>query len=196
MPISSKIILWFDRRFPHFGLRQILDHALIRKLRAQGAHIGQHCRIYSPLTSTEPYLITMGDWVGIAGGVKLLTHDAVARKLRAHRPLAQSFGRITIGDDCFIGENAVLLPGTTLGSHCIVAAGAIVRGTFPANSLVAGNPAKVIGRASLLLKLFDKRASTLDTFGLPEKARRAKILAHFRNEDAMHSKLTVIKHKI
>ncbi len=51
---------------------------------------------------------------------------------------------ITIEDDVWIGANAVILPGVTIGSHCVIAAGAVVTKDVPTHSLVAGVPAKVI----------------------------------------------------
>ncbi|MBT1166995.1 acyltransferase [Bifidobacterium simiarum] len=49
-----------------------------------------------------------------------------------------------IGQDCFIGYGAVILPGTHLGKQCIVGANAVVSGDFPDYSVIAGVPAKVI----------------------------------------------------
>lgn len=51
---------------------------------------------------------------------------------------------ITIGDNCFIGMNSIILKGTTLGDNVVVGAGSVVHGTFPDNCIVAGNPAKII----------------------------------------------------
>jgi len=49
-----------------------------------------------------------------------------------------------IGSYCFIGANALILPGIKIGDHCIVAAGSVVNKDVPDRSLVAGNPSKVI----------------------------------------------------
>ncbi|MBT1160453.1 acyltransferase [Bifidobacterium sp. SO1] len=51
---------------------------------------------------------------------------------------------IHIGRNCFIGCNSIILKGTVLGDGCVVGAGAVVSGNFPANSVIAGNPARVI----------------------------------------------------
>ncbi len=51
---------------------------------------------------------------------------------------------ITIGNDCFIGMNSIILKGTTLGNNVVVGAGSVVHGTFPDNCIIAGNPAKII----------------------------------------------------
>ena len=53
---------------------------------------------------------------------------------------------ITIGDDCWIGGRAVILPGVTLGDNVVVGAGAVVTKSFPSNVVIAGNPAKIIKR--------------------------------------------------
>lgn len=51
---------------------------------------------------------------------------------------------ITIGDDCWIGGGAVICPGVTIGNRVVVAAGAVVTKDIPDDTLVGGNPAKVI----------------------------------------------------
>lgn len=165
---------------------QASDAATVELLRARGVRIGQGCRIYTLEFSTEPYLVSLGDRVGVSGGVKFLTHDGAAHLLRRQRPMVQVLGLIEVGNDCFIGENAILLPGTRLGDGCIVGAGAVVRGDVPANSLVAGNPGRVVGRASLLLKRMERSDNALDTFGLPEAERRAVIERHFAAKGQPH----------
>jgi len=51
---------------------------------------------------------------------------------------------IIIEDESWIGANSVVLPGVTVGKHCIIAAGSIVTKTIPEYSVVAGNPARII----------------------------------------------------
>jgi len=164
------------------------DARTVELLRRRGVRIGEGCRIYSLEFSTEPYLVSLGDRVGVSSGVKFVTHDGAAHLLRRERPRIQFLGPIAVGDDCFIGENAILLPGTRLGDGCIVGAGAVVRGEIPANSLVAGNPGRVVGRASLLLQRGAGGDNALDTFGLPEFERRAVIERHFDIKGQHHGK--------
>ena len=56
----------------------------------------------------------------------------------------QTGGTITIGDDVWIAANVVILANVTVGSHSIIAAGAVVTKNVPQYSIVAGVPAKVI----------------------------------------------------
>ena len=145
----------------------------VARLRARGVRIGEGCVIHTEQFSTEPYLVTLGDRVGISGGVKFLAHDGAAWLLRQRRPSAQAFGAIAVGDDCYIGENALLL------------AGAVVRGRFPDNSVIAGNPAKVAGRASLLVELLDRSDTTLDTLHLDGEQRRRLVLQRVTAEGSL-----------
>lgn len=51
---------------------------------------------------------------------------------------------VVIGDGCWLGAGAIILPGTRLGRNVVVAGGAVVRGEFPDHSVIAGVPAKIV----------------------------------------------------
>jgi acetyltransferase-like isoleucine patch superfamily enzyme len=53
-------------------------------------------------------------------------------------------GNVRLGACCFVGYRACILPGVQLGQHCIVGANSVVTRSFPAYSMVAGIPARVI----------------------------------------------------
>jgi maltose O-acetyltransferase len=63
----------------------------------------------------------------------------------AERRHGLEFGRpISIGDDCWIGGQAIIFPGVTIGHRCIIGAGSVVTKDVPDDSTVAGNPARVV----------------------------------------------------
>lgn len=106
--------------------------------------IGQGTKTASQLKTAEPYLITIGDNVTISHGVDFITHDNSVCKIYgvAH----DLYGRITVGNNCFIGAHAVIMYGVTLAENVIVGAGSVVtKSVTQSNVIVAGNPAKVIG---------------------------------------------------
>ncbi|MGP8173715.1 MAG: acyltransferase [Terracidiphilus sp.] len=61
-------------------------------------------------------------------------------------------GNIAIGKNCFLGLRSAIMPGVTLGDHCIVGINAVVTKSFPAYSMIAGSPAVLIKRYSLTEK--------------------------------------------
>jgi acetyltransferase-like isoleucine patch superfamily enzyme len=109
-----------------------------------GVKVGKDCRLFSSNFGSEGYLIEIGNHVTITDGVQFITHDGGIWVFRAEDPEADVFGKIIIGDNVFIGINAIILPGVTLGPNTVVGAGSVVTKSFSGNGVIAGNPAKVI----------------------------------------------------
>lgn len=91
--------------------------------------------------------IFIGDNTNIGGNVKILDNDfhpieAEDRLLDKKEKIGCA--EISIGRNCFIGCNALILKGTKIGDNSVVGAGAVVCGQYPANCVIAGNPAKII----------------------------------------------------
>ena len=63
-----------------------------------------------------------------------------------HNVFFDSPEQVNIGKNCFIGCNSIILKGTVLGDGCVVGAGAVVAGKYGDNSVIAGNPARVVKR--------------------------------------------------
>jgi len=87
--------------------------------------------------------IKIGDDVQLGPGVHIYTAthpvDPGIRKSGVEYGLA-----ITIGNNVWIGGNAVICPGIGIGDNSVIAAGSVVTKNFPANVVVGGNPAKII----------------------------------------------------
>ena len=105
--------------------------------------IGDHTRIGLHNTIIGP--VKIGDNVNLAQGITVtaLNHNFNDPSKRIDEQ-GVSTNAVTIGNDIWIGANAVILPGVSIGNHSVVAAGAVVTKDVPAHTLVAGVPAKVI----------------------------------------------------
>ena len=65
---------------------------------------------------------------------------------------------ITVGDNVYIGNNVIILPGVNIGSNVVIGAGAVVSKDIPGNSLAVGVPAKVIKTADEYLEKLKKES--------------------------------------
>jgi len=162
-----------------FRLKISSNSGKIRYLRKQGMRIGENCFFATTSFSTEPYLIEIGDHVGIAGGTMFITHDGAIWCFRDELVNADVFGKIKVGNNVFIGSNCTILPNTVIGNNCIVGAGSIVRGTFPDNSVIIGNPAKVIFGMSMQRFFYLQNQGLLKTKNLNAKMKTRVIKKHF-----------------
>ena len=91
--------------------------------------------------------VTIGDNTLVGGNVKILDNDFHPLEIEArNNDIKEKIKamEITIGKNCFIGCNSIILKGSKIGNGSIVGAGSVVSGSFPNNSVIAGNPAKVI----------------------------------------------------
>lgn len=96
--------------------------------------------------------ISVGKHVNLGGNVRIYDHDFHALdhekrrlSLEEQEPCIRTLP-VEIGDDVFIGANAMILKGVRLGARAIVSAGAVVfKGDYPPDSLLSGNPATVVG---------------------------------------------------
>lgn len=103
----------------------------------KGMHISKKSRISWRiyLDKANPRGIYIDDESYLASGVTVLAHD-----------FARLTGRMKtiIGKRCFIGVNAIIMPGVVIGDEVVVGAGSVVTKDIPSNCIVAGNPARII----------------------------------------------------
>lgn len=59
-------------------------------------------------------------------------------------PTFDCFGKVKVGNNVYIGNNALIMPGVTIGCNVLVAAGSVVTHSVPDNVVIGGNPAKII----------------------------------------------------
>lgn len=114
----------------------VFKYLLFKANNIYGAHLHPTVRLSRTTTidKVNPKGVFIGEFSYLAGGVIIFAHD-----------MCRSMKRDThIGKKCFIGANAIVMCGVTIGDEVIVGSGAIVTKDVPSNSIVAGNPARII----------------------------------------------------
>jgi acetyltransferase-like isoleucine patch superfamily enzyme len=167
------------QRFQILLLKIASNERKIKYLRKQGMKIGNNCRLNTLSFSTEPYLIEIGNHVAIADGSDFITHDGGIWCFREELGYADIFGTIKIGNNVFIGNSCTILPNTIVGNNCIIGAGSVVRGKFPDNSVIVGNPAKVVLKTSMQKFLYLQNPGLLKTQNLPVSKKTKIVKKHY-----------------
>lgn len=133
LDLVSKIIFVYRKKYDR-----------IRAARAMGVRVGNQCRLISfPNFGSEPYLIEIGDHVTISDGVTFVNHDGgtwVFREIDPYKEVIK-FGKIRIGNNCFIGTKSVIMPGVEIGDNCVVGACSLVTKSIPAGEVWGGTGA-------------------------------------------------------
>ena len=148
------------------GVRRILAELEARRSRrrisalvTRGLRLGRDV-LFMPgvsLDRTYPWLIEIGDGCRISRDVRVIAHDATTFvDLGVTR-----LGEVRILAHSFVGERAIILPGVTIEPHALVAAGSVVNRDVGEGMVVAGNPARVVGRFDEILDRV--RASVLES---------------------------------
>jgi acetyltransferase-like isoleucine patch superfamily enzyme len=139
----NKMLRWLGSNHPDNRTRKIF-------FRLTNVTIGEDTIINQNFIVSDGYhpLLTIGNRVAISPNVTVICqsdpnysdlqkHPYVKEVLMVNKP-------VVIGDDVWIGTNAVILPGVTIGKHSIIAAGSVVSRDVPDNSIYGGVPAKLM----------------------------------------------------
>lgn len=126
---------------------------IVNKLRSSGIKIGKNTHVFSNIITSEPYLIEIGENCTISTDVAFITHDASVGAFLGRNNFSDLCGKIIIGNQCFVGNNSILLYGVHLPDKTLVAAGSVVtKSCSEPGCILGGNPAKVIGRVDNYLQ--------------------------------------------
>ena len=114
-----------------FTIDQLIDLGLI---------VGDnfHCLQGTILDPAHCWLIQIGNNVTLAPGVHILCHDASTKLFLGYTKI----GRVTVGNNVFVGAHSTILPGVTIGNNVIVGANSTVTSDIPDGMVYAGAPAK------------------------------------------------------
>ena len=130
------------------GHTQVYDHVVLRFVGGSGdIVIGEHCYLNPGCVLYSGNGITFGNYVLLAPGVKVVpsNHAFSSRDIPIrHQGFMDSKGGVFVEDDVWVGANAVLLDGASIGQGAIIAAGAVVSGIVPRYEIWGGVPAKKI----------------------------------------------------
>lgn len=164
---------------------------IAENLKLKGVRFGENCRFFTREFSSEPYLVEIGNNVCVASGTQFITHDGgtwLFYDWQNHTNDRNFFGKIKVGNNCFIGINCIILPGVEIGDNCVIGAGSVVRGSVPNDSVVMGNPAKVVMKTSLYEKMIkaNKNYIKADLYNISTNSQKDLIVQkHFGISSAM-----------
>ncbi|GFI43975.1 MAG: acyltransferase [Dorea sp.] len=148
----DRIRLWHTLRL--CSIRGANERAEYLKKHHVLKSVGRHCSFMPRKVPLYPNLIKLGDYVNISSNVSFFTHDGVhnvlgkqnevlPKELKDHK-FDESIGCIEIGNHVFIAANVAIGYNTKIGDNVVVTAGSVITNDIPSNSVVRGNPAKVI----------------------------------------------------
>lgn len=88
--------------------------------------------------------LKIGDNCSISAGVQIYTHDTVKRSLSGGKAAIDK-SPTTIGDDCYIGPNVIIVKGVTIGNRVVIGANSLVLKSIPSDKKAFGTPAVIVG---------------------------------------------------
>lgn len=137
--------------------------------------IGEHCSFMPRKVPLYPNLIKLGDYVAVASNVSFTTHDGIQsvlgknndvipEKYKNHK-FTEGIGCIEIGSHVFISARCIIGYNVKIGDNVVITAGSVVTNDIPSNSVVRGNPAKVVCTLTQYLTLRATKKSIPQEYG-------------------------------
>lgn len=116
--------------------------------RMRGCVIGENCNISKTaiIDRAHPRGVHIGDNTRVLVEAMILAHDYSRGALEGYDMWCNTY----IGKNCVIGGRAMIMPGVTIGDHVYVAGGAVVSKSVPDHCVVAGNPAKIVRKGTVI----------------------------------------------
>lgn len=184
----------FEPFYRRFGRPKGREWAEMRRERGDFYSMGENCSISPHALIEGPHLVRFGSNVRLAT-CSIFCHDGSVNMInRAFGLRLDNVGKVDFRDNVYIGFGAIILPGVTIGPNAIVSAGSVVRSDVGEGDIVAGVPARRVGRLEMtvaMLKaknetfpwkhLIEKRASEYDEAMEPELIRLRR--KHFYGSD-------------
>lgn len=135
------------------SLKQRISRILNKEIivgyhRLRGCHIGKNCKISKSaiIDRAHPKGVHIGDNTRILIEAMVLAHDYSRGALEGYSMWCDTY----IGKNCVIGGRAMIMPGVKIGDHVYVAGGSVVSREVPDHCIVAGNPARVVRKGTVI----------------------------------------------
>ena len=130
----------------------VLSSWIVKMQRLRGVKIGNNCHFapYVLIDLLYPKMIFIGNNVTISSNVMIFAHvnPTTNPSLKKHG-YPRAVNPVKINDGVIIGPGSIITAGTTIGKNCIIGVGSVVSTNIPDNSVVLGNPARVIKKINL-----------------------------------------------
>lgn len=142
----NKLFKFFSKiRYPN----SYDSETLVKYIRKRGGNVGENVYIYDScharIDTNNAHFISIGNNVLITEGVIVLGHDySYSVVANVYSELLKKQRKTVIGNNVFLGMNAIILMGAEIGDNSIIGAGSVVSGILEGNAVYAGNPAKKI----------------------------------------------------